>query len=77
MMVFRLQEYRRIRSEIIVTGLLFKGTVIITGVDGKKILEMNVKSDVLSVDLSMFIRGLYILSYRFDNSVKSEEFMVQ
>jgi len=65
------------KKNIIVTGLAFKGTVIITAVNGKKMLELNVSSDVLSVDLSMFTHGLYILSYRYDNSVKTEEFLVQ
>jgi hypothetical protein len=64
-------------KNILVTGLMGKGTIIIMDVFGNKMLETNVKSDFISLDLSRFPQGLYILSYLYNSSTQTDKFLIQ
>lgn len=61
---------------IMVTGLHARGKLTISSINGKKIFERAIKGSEERIDLEQFTKGIYILSYLFDNSSESEKFMI-
>jgi hypothetical protein len=64
-------------GSIIITGLHARGWITIAGINGSKILQMDVKNTILLIDISLFQKGIYVISYQESGSANSKQLVVR
>jgi hypothetical protein len=65
------------RGTIIVTGLLSRGWITVAGINGSRILQLEVRNTILLIDISTLQKGTYVISYRQSGNTNSKMLVIQ
>ena len=66
-----------VKDVLSISGLKQNGSILLYGMDGKLLKQLNVSAQVMTIDMRVYAKGIYLLHYTAEGETRTQQIIKQ